>query len=193
MSPLIDLIGSAKGYGWGALVAGGSFESIATITAASDSTNTNFNFTSIPSIYTHLQLRIIHRNTATGVTGNYIRFNGSGSNVYAYHRLSGNGTSATAGAFVPDSSIQFDGKSEPNSNDTSNIFAATIIDILDYTNTNKFKTTRTLNGFDINGSGRIAFLSGLWRDTTAINRVEFGSLANYFTAGSTAALYGIKG
>ena len=194
MSPILESIGSVKGFGWGALAASGLFESIATITAASDSTNTSFNFTSIPSTYTHLQLRIMHRNiSSSGFASNYIQFNGSGSNVYASHRLSGNGTSATGNGNAPTPYIDFDGQSEPKSGDLTNAFGVTIIDILDYKNTNNFKTTRILNGYDLNGSGRIAFLSGLWRSTTAINRVEFGSQADYFLAGSTASLYGIKG
>ena len=171
---------------------GGDFESIATLTASGSSSS--FNFTSIPSTYTHLQLRIMHANISTsGFASNYIQFNGSGGNVYAYHRLSGNGTTASTNGFAPNNYIDFDGQSEPKSGDLTNTFAATIIDILDYTNTNKFKTARILNGWSIPFGGRIALLSGLWRDTTAINRIEFGSTANNYVAGSTAALYGIKG
>ena len=172
---------------------GEDFESIATLTAASNSSNTSFNFTSIPSTYTHLQLRIIHANISSNTSGNYIQFNGSGSNVYASHRLSGNGSSVTSNAVAPSNYIDFDGRSEPKGNDLTYAFATTIIDILDYANINKFKTARVLNGWDINGAGRIALVSGLWRSTAAINRVEFGDTIDYFTAGSTASLYGIKG
>lgn len=188
MSPILGIYASQiSGHLWPA----SSYESIATLTASGSTSS--FNFTSIPSTYTHLQLRVMHANISNSSSGNYIQFNGSGSNVYTSHRLSGDGSSATASAIAPNNLIDFDGRSEPKGNDLTNAFGVSIIDILDYANTNKFKTARILNGWDINGAGRIAFLSGLWRDTTAINRIEFGDTINNFTAGSTAALYGIKG
>jgi hypothetical protein len=73
-------------------------------------------------------------------------------------------------------------------------FGANIIDILDYANTNKYKTTRTLSGGDNNGSGFVQFMSGNWRNTNAVTSIDIfqvdgDTIAEY----SQFALYGIKG
>jgi hypothetical protein len=74
---------------------------------------------------------------------------------------------------------------------TSNTYGVFIIDILDYANTNKYKTVRTLGGYDANGSGVVSLRSNSWRNTSAITSVKF------YTGGTTSdsrfALYGIKG
>ena len=74
----------------------------------------------------------------------------------------------------------------------ANIFGTGIIDILDYADTSKYKTVRTLFGYDANGSGYIAFSSNLWQSTSAITSITMtpvNGIAEY----SSFALYGIKG
>jgi hypothetical protein len=67
------------------------------------------------------------------------------------------------------------------------------MDIVDYTNTNKYKTSRAFAGFDANGSGMLAVTSGLWMSTTAINSITFTSDASgNFAQYSSFALYGVK-
>jgi hypothetical protein len=39
-----------------------------------------------------------------------------------------------------------------------------LVDILDYSNTNKYTTVRTLAGFDNNGNGAVTSNSGLWHE-----------------------------
>jgi hypothetical protein len=67
-----------------------------------------------------------------------------------------------------------------------------ICDVLDYANTNKFKTLRSLTGNDRNGSGSIWLDSGLWRSTSAITSIKF-TTGTAFAQYSQFALYGIKG
>ncbi len=78
-------------------------------------------------------------------------------------------------------------------NATANIFGAGIIDILDYKNTNKSTTTRSLTGIDRNGSGNTRIDSGNWRNNNAITSIQLinGSSTN-FVANSSFILYGIK-
>jgi hypothetical protein len=64
---------------------------------------------------------------------------------------------------------------------------------LDYTNTNKNKTARSLWGYDANGSGYVGLYSGLWRNTSAINRIDYVPASGTFPQYSSFALYGIKG
>ena len=68
------------------------------------------------------------------------------------------------------------------------------MDILDYTNTNKNKTVRVLQGFDENGSGVVAFNSFLYStNTNAITSLTLTSSGTSFAQYSSFALYGIKG
>lgn len=166
----------------------GSYYSIAT-TTLSTSTAT-ITFSSIPATYTHLQIRGIAKNTSADYETKMRVGNGSadsGSN-YADHYLLGNGASPFANAASTQTSaiIGIEG------NTTSN-YAAYVCDILDYANTNKYKTFRTLNGVDKNGSGSIRLQSGLWRSTSAIDTIELFHAAGNFEQYTQFALYGIKG
>ena len=169
------------------VVAVGDFESIQTyvMTGAQSSVT----FSSIPSTYKHLQVRIIG-NVSTD--GNLLMRVGNGSadsgSNYSWHQMYGAG-SGSGGAVSGASSTQMYFASMTNG---SNIFGASIIDILDYADTNKYKTIRGLDGYDANGSGVVDLASGSWRNTAAINTIEFRCAAN-FNQYSSFALYGIKG
>jgi len=165
----------------GAAAAVGDYESIATVTGASS----YLEFTSIPQTYKHLQLRGSIRAAVTGATG-LVFFNSdlTETNYYS-HFLVGNGTAASAAAYNNPYSWSY--------HDGANIFTAVVIDIFDYTNTNKYKTTRTLRGWDANGSGNVSLESELWKNTAAISSIRFtpsspSTIATY----STLSLYGIN-
>jgi hypothetical protein len=168
------------------------FESIATVTGNTSGTIT---FSNIPTTYQHLQLRTIGRGTQSG---NYTNMNlrvGNGSvdtgSNYTYHRLFGNGSSVTADGASNQTAGLF---GITGASASANIFMVNLIDIVDYANTNKFKTIRNLKGYDLNGSGEIFFESYLWRSTSAITTIELtlggGQTLN---TNSHFALYGIKG
>jgi hypothetical protein len=168
-----------------------AYESIATVTVGSGG-SANFDFTSIPSTYTHLQLRgIVRCNVAgSGVQTTSYRFNSDTGSNYSYHNLTGNGTAASASGSATQTGIV--DTNAPQLSATSNTFGTTIIDILDYANTNKYKTIRVLSGADLNGSGQVNLLSGLWMSTSAITSITInpgGDAVQY----TQFALYGIKG
>jgi hypothetical protein len=149
-------------------------------------------FSSIPATYTHLQIRGISRNTGTNSDGtSYFNFNGDGSSNYTIHYLQANGSSTSATGIANTSGSWFG--DTPGTSTSSNIFAESVIDILDYANTNKFKTFRSLTGYDANGSGKVSLYSGLWRSTSAIDSVVLVQNAGNFAQNSQFALYGIKG
>jgi hypothetical protein len=163
----------------------GAYDSIATVNASGQSSIT---FSSIPQTYTHLQLRCFLNNTGGNISTG-LTFNGSGGSNYARHVLYGDGTSALTAAVTSVGSSTF----TQYSGSTSNIFHASIIDILDYTNTNKNKTVRSLNGADYNGSGSILFGSAVWMVTDAISSLTVVTAGSTWSANSSFALYGIKG
>jgi hypothetical protein len=163
-----------------------SYESISTVTVGSGGQAT-ITFSSIPATYKHLQIRYI--NTTTTVNQNLtFRFNGDTGSNYAWHRLLGDGSSAIADGVSTTTGMNI-GRSGGNS--TS--FAAGVFDVLDYSNTSKNKTARTLYGTDQNGSGLIFLASGLWQNTAAITSITITSGAGDFAQYSQFALYGIKG
>jgi hypothetical protein len=154
-----------------------------------DSTGTNIiDFTSIPSTYTHLQLR----GTYTGQTGGTIRLrvgNGSidtGSN-YAGHQVSGNGSSASNWTYAPDNDSAY--LLLESQQDYQWTFVS---DFVDYSNISKHKTIRQLVGGENNGSGFAGFGSALWRSNNAITNIRVYTQGGNFV-NSTFALYGIKG
>ena len=171
-------------------VAAGDFDSIATATGTGSSGT--ITFSSIPATYAHLQLRFIARTTAAFTTDFIVfKLNSDTGSNYAYHLLAGDGASASASAGA-NQTVAYGTQLTANSA-TANIVGAGILDVLDYANTNKFKTTRMLGGNDRNGAGEVRFISDLWRSTSAINSIEITSVnAGNWTTTSHFALYGIK-
>ena len=169
-----------------------SYESIATVTVGAGGSST-ITFSSIPSTYKHLQIRWIARASTSGENALKLSFNSDTTNGnYKSHYLEGSGSSAVAGAIAA-ANYAFC-YAVAGSDASANVFGAGVVDILDYTNTNKNKTVRILGGYDSNGSGYMDFDSAVWLSTNAITSINIildGS-AN-FAQYSSLALYGIKG
>jgi hypothetical protein len=171
----------------------GDFESIATVTVGSGGVS-EIDFTSISSTYTHLQLRGLSRTTRLNSgdgDGIQIQFNTDTGNNYAWHYLSGNGSAASASATTSTNRIAlFQGADDAGG---SNEFGAFVIDLLDYKNTNKYKTVRSLGGYDSNGTGQLTLGSGLWQNTNAITAIKIKAVsASNLMQYTTFALYGIR-
>ena len=182
LNSLAGIIASSGGAAGG----GASFESIATVNG--NGSATTLTFSSIPSTYVALQIRGI-ANDANGFNI-ALQFNGDTGSNYAYHRLLGNGSTASAAGLATQTSANYLGACAS----ATNIFAAYITDIHDYASTTKAKTIRTLHGADANGSGPVSLSSGLWTSTSAITSISIVNTGpNAFITGSTFALYGIKG
>lgn len=170
-----------------------SYESISTVTVGAGGTST-VTFTSIPSTFKHLQIRGIARVTGATTDANiYMNFNGDSASNYSQHYLFGNGSGPAAGG-GSSSSVEI-GIRATGANSTSGVFGAGVIDILDYANTNKYKTVRSLNGHDQNAvaTGYVFFTSGNWRNTAAVSSITLTSSNGNIAQYSHFALYGIKG
>ena len=173
----------------------GDYESIQTYTLSTSQASITFN--SIPSTYKHLQIRAIMRDSRAtyGNSGQYLQFNGDTAANYSWHNLQGDGSSATArnGA----NQNQMYGNSAAGSGAPANTFGAMVVDILDYADTNKYKTMRMLSGVDVNGTvagfgGIVELMSGSWRNTAAITSVTVGPSNPNWVQYSSFALYGVK-
>ena len=193
MSPLLTTYanGSAQGYGaFSVVAAAGDFESIATVTVGAGGSS-SITFSSISSDFTHLQIRAINRKTGGSWGQTRLTFNSDTGNNYAQHFLYGDGSSATSGNNGnPINWIS--GGIETGTTQSASVFASYVIDILDYKNTNKYKTARSLGGADNNGSGYSWFSSGVWMNTNAITSITLTPENNNYAQYSHFALYGIK-
>ena len=178
---LIGIIASSGGA-----AAGGDYESIATATFTGSALS--ITFSSIPSTYQHLQIRGLAR-TPSGNDHIDLRFNGDTGTNYSMHGLSGEGASVTSEGYGTQNRI-FNVNSPVNNAD---VYCASVIDILDYANTNKNTTVRTLQGWDRNGFGVLAFNSGAWYNTAAVTSITLAARTHNPTSISSFALYGIKG
>jgi hypothetical protein len=172
------------------------FDSIATVTVNSGGAST-VTFSSIPSTYTHLQIRAsVQTNRGTYATDSYyLQFNNDTGSNYNYGWVRGNGSSAAAYHYPSAQTMAYI-ESASGSTVSPTAFGAAVIDILDYKDTNKYKTIRTLSGTDINGTvagyGGFVYLSGgLWMSTSAITSIKITG-DNTFQNYTTFALYGIK-
>jgi len=167
-----------------------SYESIAT---SSPTSGTSISFSSIPQTFKHLQLRI---NWNAGVTSADIQLKINSTAPTQAHRVSGNGTSASAAASDFDSGGWY--LNIANYASTYNNYPAPfIIDFLDYSDTNKNKTARALVGTEYNGGNtdsRVGLKSAFWNSTSAISSIQIAMGGGAFgSTGNSFALYGIKG
>lgn len=169
----------------------GAMIPIATTTLAT--ATATITFSSIPREYEHLQIRLIGRSSrSSGVSQFKLNFNGDTGTNYSDHYMLGTGGTIFAGHDGVSQTFIW-GSPIAASTATANTFGVGIVDILDYSNTNKYKTTRNLGGFDENGNGYISFTSGLWINTAAVTSITIGDgYGLNLLAYTSAALYGIK-
>ena len=163
----------------------GDYESIQTVTVGAGG-QASISFTSIPSTYTHLQLRVFFKSNVSDWANFKINNDSTAAN-YRAHYLVGDGSTATSGNTTGSTSGIL------NTIGNSSQASVAIIDILDYANTNKNKTIRNLNGYDSNGTGQINLVSNLYISTNVVNQLalQLGS-AGTFAQYSQFALYGVK-
>jgi hypothetical protein len=171
-----------------------AFESIATINGTGSAAYVEF--TGIPATYTHLQIRgIVQPNNpgGGGFTWPVFRLNGDASNAYSHHYIQGNGSGVSGNGGGGNQTYGLITLSTQGN--ATNVFSGFTMDILDYRNSSKFKTVRTLGGFDNNGTGQATLSSCLWRDLSAISSIRIyanDGLTLNVSANATFALYGIK-
>jgi hypothetical protein len=187
--PILGIMASQiSGHLW---APSGAYDALATVTLSAATASVTF--AGIPSGYKHLQIRYIARsdNASTVNSGTGIQFNSDSGSNYSSHLVAGDGSTAGTDSF-PSQTYMF-GFLTAGGNATSNVFGTGIIDILDYSSTNKYKTLRTLNGIDNNGSGIARLSSGLWMSTNSVTSIFIDNRAgNLYSQYSSFALYGVK-
>lgn len=195
MTPILGIIASSFRSGAGP---DGAYDALSTVTVPSGGA-ASVEFAGIPSGYKHLQIRIFAKtNRATYASDSTImQFNGDTAANYSHHNISGDGTASLITQGYANTGGVYDGFEFTGTTNSSG-WGAIIWDVLDYGSSSKNKTTKTLGGFDTNGTvagygGHVGMASGLWRSLNPITSIKFipqyGSL---FLQNSQFALYGVK-
>jgi len=160
----------------------GAFDALGSVTVGSGG-QSSITFSAIPQTYTHLQVRMSLQ--TTGALWLQTDFNGDTSTNYSSHALYANGSTVSAFGTATGSATY--GYTELVS---ATAGSAVILDILDYTSTNKYKVGRSLWGNDRNGAGDIGLNSfAFYTNTNAVTSVTFTAP---FTQYTNISLYGIR-
>jgi hypothetical protein len=174
--------------------AAGAYELIET--SLISSTTASVTFSTLPTSYTHLQIRLTGRsNRADFQDQTAIRFNGVTTTTYASHTLRATGAVVQSSnqtsfgfMFAPQAFDLF------AASESASRFGAGIIDILDFKNGNKTKTIRMLSGTAGGTQVRdIALTSGFNTSTDALTSVTIFPRNGSWVSGTRISIYGIKG
>jgi hypothetical protein len=159
------------------MAAGNTYTKVATQTMTTATATVTFS--SIPSTYTDLVLIV----TGTTNTGRnfHININSDSGSNYSFTQLSGDGTSASSSQLSNETVLRM-----------TALWAAQgsiILNFFNYSNTTTHKTMTSRTSNAVNQAGTSV---GLWRNTSAINRLDFTlSSSDNFLTGTTFTLYGI--
>ena len=167
-------------------------EAIATTYLEADAASVTF--TSIPATYEHLQVRCSTRATVAAAGSAFeIEFNGSVGTAYSTHAMAG-ATSSVYGLGLTGEGYWrlFDGTH--GTSVVAGEYAALIVDVFDYVNSNKNTTAQALycDSVTLAGNQRVTFGSGLWDDTAAITQIKFTPSSGSLVRGSEFTLYGLN-
>lgn len=163
--------------------------------ASGSPSGSNITFTNIPQTFTHLQVRIMCRSgRAVAGEGLWLAYNNVFTATYFYHNINGNGSTANCSSGTGDVVGRIG--IMPGASSLATAFGVAIVDILDYTNTNKTKTYRSYWGADDNNVSGTNLFTGLYSGsssaTTAITRLDIGLIGDNMVSGSRIDLYGIS-
>jgi len=156
-----------------------TYTALATITLAGSASDVTFS--SIPATYRDLILVATGKSTS-GLQDQGINFNADGTNTnYDCVIMWGNGSTynSTTSTWL----IDYYGSV------TTDNTAATILQIMDYSATDKHKTYLSRSNRAASGVDAIA---GRWSNTAAITSIKYFLIGGTLAAGTTVSLYGIE-
>ena len=170
-----------------------TFTLISTITVGSGGAS-SIDFTSIPSTFTDLCLKVSGRSAQTGTAQDYgsLQFNGSTSG-YSNRELIGTGSAAASANTSSQNQLYFTWV-YPAASATASTFCNMDIYIPNYGGTN-YKSV-SIDGVPENNTTLITYTTlsaGLWSNTAAITSIKLlmSNLSQNFAQYSSASLYGI--
>jgi hypothetical protein len=155
---------------------------VAIATTTLSSAASTITFSSIPGTYT--DLRLVLTGYTSPAADPVVRFNSDSGSNYSQTIIKGNGSTALSTRYTNRTGIEYSYSDVGPYTQPS----LTLIDIFSYTGSTN-KTALFDLSADANGSQGLTRTVGLWRNTSAITRIDIVSAT--WVAGTTATLYGI--
>lgn len=140
------------------------------------------------SDYKHLQIRAVTKGSHTSFDETSLfRLNSDSGSNYAAHRLQANGSTVFSNGYTSQTSGRFGILSGSNGGNLG--WSATVWDLMDFSNTSKYKTSRSLSGMK-DAASIVLMNSALWMNTAAVTSIEIIPNAGNYLTGSRFSLYG---
>lgn len=176
-----------------------AFELLQTVSVGSSGAS-SITFSNIPQNYRHLMIVMSARlNEAVTVNDLLMRFNGdTGTNYTGLHQLRGDGSSASSGYFFGPSASGLYPFPPPGTSMSTSNFGVAVIDLFDYSSTNKRKTMKSNSAIEnsANSLGWVFTRSGAWMNSSAIQSVSLSVLnpgaGSLMVQHTVCSLYGVK-
>lgn len=172
---------------WDGRSAVGAMDAISGVTLSTTTSSIIFN--NIPQTYSSLHIRAVSQ-VSTDDADFSLRFNDDSNTNYTKYQMYGDGTAVAAVGSLSQSGIP----GGVSWNAVANSFGIAIIDIADYSNSNKNTTVKVLTGRDDNSRGTIFLRGGIWLNTSPVTSITIyaSSGASLINTNSSFSLYGIK-
>ena len=171
------------------MAAGSTYTPLATTTLGSS--QATITFSSISASYTDLILVIAGRSTrSASIDDSRLQINSDSGSNYSNTHLYGDGSSAGSDRFSG-STYGNAGFWFPGATTTSGIYSATTVQFQNYSNTTTYKSWIVDDKNRSNLAALPGASVGLWRSTSAINRLDLSLGVGSWATGSTFTLYGI--
>lgn len=157
-----------------------TYDCIATTTLGS--TQSSVTFSSISGSYTDLVLIASGIMSSGGTAGIVVYLNNDTGTNYSAIQLDADGSTATSYKDNSSNGMNIGILSGANR-------ANSIIQFINYSNTTTHKTVLARGN---NPGGYVRAAIGMWRSTSAVNRIDLSNPSTNFASGTTFSLYGIK-
>ena len=152
----------------------------------------SISFSSIPSTYTDLVIKLSTRDTDASANNGYVlmTFNGSTSS-YSARQLRGSGSAVVSGLGGTTNIDVAIGGAMDSAGNTTNTFSNIEVVIPNYAGSSYKSTSSDAVGENNATAAYSGFVAGLWSNTAAITSISFAPTV-LFAQYSTAYLYGVK-
>jgi len=154
--------------------------------------STGINFTSIPQGYKHLQIRWSSQTVGNSIEMR-LTFNDVATNSYSFHDVRSMGQNGTGSSSSNNIGYISLGYGLARSGTDANNYSAGVLDILNYADTTRTKTTRSFHGINEGTTNGLQLSSGAFRLTNAITKITLISQLGNLTTASRFSLYGLRG
>jgi len=172
---------------------GSAYDLLETTTLTSSASSVTFSGLGAYSDYAHLQIRAVTKGAANNFGNSQIgiTFNGDTSG-YSRHTLQGDGSSVSSSGTANSNRVDVSDATAESNSSYAGVFGASIVDILDFSNTSKYTTVRALSG-SIMQNKAITMNSGAWLDLAAVTSINLEAGNGDFVSGCRFSIFGLKG